>query len=186
MQLSKDGWIDDVACKKSPHYNSRPNDSVKLLVVHGISLPRGEFGGEAVSQLFCGSLDCNSHSSFQSLKNLRVSAHFFIRRDGQLIQFVSCDKRAWHAGRSQWRGENDCNDFSIGVELEGADDIPYESKQYSALGELFAALEKHYPGMKITGHQHISPGRKTDPGEAFDWQKLFDLIGESHDGRADL
>lgn len=184
MKLQKDGWMEGAERVLSPHYDARPEaGDISLLVVHGISLPPNVFGGDQVSQLFCGGLDCDSHPYFAKLKGLRVSAHFFIRRGGELIQFVSCQNRAWHAGASQWRGRECCNDFSLGAELEGADDVAYEPAQYAALAKLHAALCQTYSPLAVVGHEHISSGRKTDPGPAFDWQKLFTDIGREHDGR---
>lgn len=155
-----------------------------LLVVHGISLPPGEFGGDFVERLFCGALDCEAHPYFAALKNLRVSSHFFIRRNGEITQFVPCHMRAWHAGKSQWRGRSGCNDFSVGAELEGEDHSPYEAAQYDSLAFLAMALAARRPGIAAAGHEHVAPGRKTDPGPAFDWSRLFAMIGEEHDGRA--
>ena len=185
--LPQNGWLTNVRRISSPHYDSRPpNCAINLLVIHGISLPSGVFGGDEIRQLFCGSLNCNQHSAFASLKNLRVSAHFLIRRDGELIQFVSCDHRAWHAGESHWQGRDNCNDLSIGIELEGTDDIPYDDAQYDALTPLILALNKLYTPLQIVGHQHIAPHRKTDPGSSFNWQQLFNHIGEDYDGRVNL
>ena len=184
MRLLKDGWIQEARRMHSPHYDSRPDArDISLLVVHGISLPRGEFGGNEVADFFCGKLNFNSRPVFSCLKGVRVSAHFFIRRNGAIMQFVSCENRAWHAGKSQWRGREQCNDFSLGAELEGADDIPYAAAQYDSLAELHFALSQKYAPLFAAGHEHIAPGRKTDPGAAFDWQKLFNKIGDKNDGR---
>ncbi|WP_113907097.1 1,6-anhydro-N-acetylmuramyl-L-alanine amidase AmpD [Aliidiomarina celeris] len=165
--------IEQAQWRPSPHCDerSRPND-IRLLVIHGISLPAGEFGGSAIDDLFLGCLDCSSHPSFSSLAGLRVSAHCLVRRNGELIQYVPFSKRAWHAGVSEWQGETGCNDFSIGVELEGTDTTPYTEAQYRTLVQLTQALITHYPNLSkttIVGHEHIAPGRKTDPGPAFDW-----------------
>jgi AmpD protein len=140
-------------------------------VIHGISLPPGVFGGPGIEQLFTNRLDPREHPYYAALAGLRVSSHFVIRRDGALVQFVPCGKRAWHAGVSAWRGRECCNDFSIGVELEGADDQPYEAAQYGRLGALTRALTARYPIADIVGHSDIAPGRKTDPGPHFDWPR---------------
>ena len=154
----------------SPNHDSRPDGAaITLLVIHGISLPPGEFGGDGVQQLFTNRLDPAEHPYYAAISDSRVSAHLFIRRDGALIQFVDCADRAWHAGVSSWRGRPRCNDFSIGIELEGADDIPYTGPQYAALARATKALVRRYRIEHIVGHSDIAPGRKTDPGPAFDW-----------------
>lgn len=157
----------------SPHCDDRPEGQpIDLLVVHNISLPPGEFGGEAVLQFFTGALDPAAHPYFSSIQHLRVSAHLFIRRNGEVIQFVPLHQRAWHAGTSHFQGKDRCNDFSIGIELEGTDALPYEPQQYHQLATITQLLMKAYPGLtreRIVGHATIAPGRKTDPGEAFDW-----------------
>jgi AmpD protein len=161
----------------SPNCDSRPPDTtVTLLVVHGISLPPGDFGGDGIERLFTNRLDPGVHPYYASIAALRVSAHFLVRRDGSLVQFVACERRAWHAGVSQWQGRERCNDFSIGVELEGADDVPYESAQYGMLGRLVRALRRRYPIADVVGHSDVAPGRKSDPGPAFDWPRLARLI----------
>ena len=144
-----------------------------LIVIHNISLPPGEFGGSAIADLFLNQLDCNAHPYYDAhLRGLRVSSHFLIRRDGALEQFVSCDARAWHAGVSNFFGRERCNDFSIGVELEGTDDTAFDDAQYATLGALVRALVAHYPIEALAGHADIAPGRKTDPGPCFDWSRL--------------
>ena len=154
----------------SPNHDARPRGAtLDLLVIHSISLPPGEFGGPGIEQLFTNRLDPGAHPYFRAIAGLRVSAHFLIRRDGALIQFVACGKRAWHAGVSAWRGRERCNDFSIGVELEGADDRAFEDAQYAQLVTLTRALRARYPIADIAGHADIAPGRKTDPGPRFDW-----------------
>ncbi|VAW91530.1 1,6-anhydro-N-acetylmuramyl-L-alanine amidase [hydrothermal vent metagenome] len=164
----------------SPNCNDRPDPTdISLIVVHGISLPAGQFGGPYIEQLFTNRLDVQQHESFRDLENLKVSSHLFIRRDGQLIQFVPFDKRAWHAGESRYEGRENCNDFSIGIELEGTDNQPYEDVQYQQLSTVIKALLKHYPALghqHIIGHSDIAPGRKTDPGPAFDWAKLAHVL----------
>jgi AmpD protein len=160
-------------CRRSPHFDDRPEgEKVTLLVIHNISLPPGEFGGPWIDDLFMGTLDCAAHPYFKDLEGLRVSAHFLIRRDGTLIQYVPTDKRAWHAGVSSWKGREKCNDFSIGVELEGADDVPFAEPQYESLARLVKQLEMRYGELDIAGHSDIAPGRKTDPGPWFDWARL--------------
>ncbi len=185
MKLQKNGWMRGAKKIPTPHCDMRPDENdIVLLVVHGISIPPGVFGGGEIADFFCGKLDCDSHPAFTALKNMRVSAHFLIRRGGDLIQFAPCNMRAWHAGESQWRGRARCNDFSLGAELEGADNLPYEEAQYDSLARLVLALAKNYAPLFAAGHEHIAPGRKTDPGAAFDWEKLFSKIGKTYDGRA--
>jgi AmpD protein len=140
--------------------------------VHSISLPPGEYGGDAVMRLFTNRLDWDAHAYYQGLRRLRVSAHFLIRRDGQLMQFVSCDRRAWHAGASHWQGRDNCNDFSIGIELEGLEGCRFEAAQYRQLARLLRALAREYPLTTAVGHEHVAPGRKRDPGAGFDWARL--------------
>ncbi|MDM5146924.1 1,6-anhydro-N-acetylmuramyl-L-alanine amidase AmpD [Candidatus Persebacteraceae bacterium Df01] len=183
MNLDNNGWMSDTVHLYSPNQDDRSDKAVRLLVVHGISLPPGMFDGDAIEHLFRNTLDCDSHPFYNTLRNLRVSAHFLLRRDGQLTQFVSCNRRAWHAGESCWRGKTKVNDFSIGVELEGTDDIPYETVQYTKLTTLIQSLAACYTPLAVAGHEHIAPKRKTDPGPAFDWEKLFKLIGTHCDGR---
>lgn len=161
----------------SPNFDERPaGAAIDLLVVHGISLPPGEFGGPGVIQLFTNSLDHEEHPYYAQLRGMQVSAHFFIRRGGEVIQFVPCSKRAWHAGASTWCGRERCNDYSIGVELEGTDELPYEEAQYCALAALSVALQQRYAIRDIVGHSDIAPGRKTDPGAAFDWRHFRKLL----------
>jgi AmpD protein len=163
---------------RSPNRDARPSGiPIDLVVVHGISLPPGQFGGGAIVRLFTNRLDPQAHPYFASIAAMRVSAHFLIRRDGELVQFVSCNDRAWHAGASSWKGRERCNDFSIGVELEGADDIPYAPAQYTMLTRLIRALRRAYPIADVVGHGDIAPMRKTDPGPAFDWARLARLTG---------
>ena len=145
---------------------------MSLLVIHNISLPPGEFGGPHIDELFMGNLHPGAHPYFAQLAGVRVSAHFLIRRDGSLIQYVPTDKRAWHAGVSQWKGREKCNDFSIGVELEGADDVPFAEPQYETLARLIRDLEKRYGKLDVAGHSDIAPGRKSDPGPWVDWARL--------------
>lgn len=160
----------------SPNCDERPvGERVSLVVIHAISLPPGEFGGDSIVRLFTNTLDPDGHPYYRGIWQLRVSAHFLVRRDGRMLQFVSCDKRAWHAGVSQWRGRERCNDFSIGIELEGCDEKPFEDAQYQALARLTDALDEMYPGADLAGHSDIAPGRKTDPGPFFDWARLHEL-----------
>lgn len=160
----------------SPHHDERPPDSpIELIVLHGISLPAGHFGLQYINDLFLGQLQTDADPSFSILQGLRVSAHLLIRRTGEVIQYVPFDKRAWHAGLSSWDGRAQCNDFSIGIELEGTDDIPYTDAQYAVLTDVVDALRGAYPQIAphaVTGHEHIAPGRKTDPGPVFDWDRL--------------
>ncbi len=143
-----------------------------MVVVHSISLPAGLYGGPHIEQLFSNQLDPEAHPEFAPLRGLQVSAHFVIRRDGQVLQFVSCDRRAWHAGRSQWAGREQCNDFSIGVELEGLEGLHFEPAQYQRLHVLLQALRRRYPIRVVLGHEHVAPGRKADPGAGFEWRRL--------------
>ena len=157
----------------SPNCDDRPNGTpISMVVVHGISLPPGRFGGDAIARLFTNRLDPAAHESFATIAALRVSAHFLIRRDGALVQFVPCGRRAWHAGESSWRGRARCNDCSIGIELEGTDSLPYTGAQYAMLARLVRALRSRYPITDIVGHSDIAAGRKSDPGKAFDWSRL--------------
>jgi N-acetyl-anhydromuramoyl-L-alanine amidase len=162
--------LGDVRFIPSPNFDERPAGcDVSLLVIHNISLPPDEFGGNGVIELFTNSLDFEAHPYYPQLRGLKVSAHFFIRRSGEIIQFVPCEKRAWHAGESCWQGRNRCNDYSVGIELEGTDTVPFTDAQYTALVALTSALQKTYPISSIAGHSDIAPGRKTDPGRCFDW-----------------
>lgn len=164
------GWYRHARRRESPHFDARPASAqVELIVVHGISLPAGVFGTEHVDDLFMGQLDTAAHPDFAALKGLRVSAHFVVRRDGGLWQYVSCDQRAWHAGVSRFGSRERCNDFSVGIELEGCDELAYEAAQYESLGALLGALLQSYPVRAVAGHSDIAPGRKTDPGPHFDW-----------------
>jgi len=169
-----DGWSAAARRVDSPNQDARPDaQPPSLLVLHAISLPPGEFGGPGVEALFTNCLDPAEHPYFAQIAALRVSAHFFIRRDGELLQFVSCDRRAWHAGVSNWRGRERCNDFSLGVELEGSDEHRFTEAQYRALNTLIADLKTAYPSLvDIAGHSDIAPGRKTDPGPGFDWGQV--------------
>jgi N-acetyl-anhydromuramoyl-L-alanine amidase len=167
------GLVDGARQAPSPHQDGRPSwATVDLVVLHGISLPPGDFGGPFIEDLFLGRLDPTVHPFFAEISGLRVSAHFLIRRDGELVQFVPVHRRAWHAGLSSYEGRGDVNSFSVGIELEGTDTVPYEDAQYDVLQELLAQLASAYPGLAVTGHEHIAPGRKTDPGPAFDWRRL--------------
>lgn len=173
MKLDLEGWLSDARRVPSPNCDARPEGmAVSLLVVHNISLPPGEFGGPGVEQLFTNRLDPQAHPYYAGIHALRVSAHFFIRRDGELIQFVPCGQRAWHAGVSTWQGRERCNDFSLGVELEGTDDLPFTDAQYTALNRLIEVLRAAYPISSIAGHNEIAPDRKTDPGPCFDWSRV--------------
>jgi len=163
----------------SPNFDARPRATpVDLLVVHGISLPPRVYGGEAILDLFLNRLDPQAHPYFGALRGLRVSAHFLVRRDGELIQFVACARRAWHAGVSRFMGRDRCNDFSIGVELEGSDEDPFEGVQYDRLADLVRTLRTRYPLRHLAGHSDIAPGRKTDPGPHFDWARLRAALGD--------
>jgi len=173
--LAGDGWHQRAWRVDSPNRDARPAGMVvELVVLHNISLPPGRFGGPGVEQLFTNRLDAAAHPFYKEIAGLKVSAHFFLRRDGSLLQFVSCGERAWHAGVSHWRGRQKCNDFSIGIEIEGTDERPYTARQYARLARLVATLRAAYPGIAgIAAHSEIAPGRKTDPGPAFDWARLM-------------
>ncbi|SUW65304.1 1,6-anhydro-N-acetylmuramyl-L-alanine amidase AmpD [Buttiauxella agrestis] len=174
MQL-KNGWLVGVKHVPSPHFDCRPEDETpSLLVVHNISLPPGEFGGPWIDALFTGTLDAEAHPYFAGIAHLRVSAHCLIRRDGEIVQYVPFDKRAWHAGVSLYQGRERCNDFSIGIELEGTDTLPYTDKQYQQLTAIADTLVHAWPAIAdhMTGHCDIAPERKTDPGPAFDWARF--------------
>ncbi|RJF97760.1 1,6-anhydro-N-acetylmuramyl-L-alanine amidase AmpD [Noviherbaspirillum saxi] len=173
FQLDAAGWCAGVERQPSPNFDARAAGTViDLLVIHNISLPPSQFGGPYIADLFGNCLDCDAHPYFDQLRALRVSAHFLIRRDGHVMQFVSANDRAWHAGVSTFCGRERCNDFSIGIELEGSDFEPFEVAQYASLAELTAALRAHYPLTDVVGHEHVAPGRKTDPGPHFDWVRF--------------
>ncbi len=172
MKIDAEGWLDGVRRIVSPNQDARAEGmAIDMVVIHSISLPPGEFGGDGPIRLFTNTCDPAVHACFEELQHVRVSAHFFVRRDGEIIQFVPCLARAWHAGVSRWRGRERCNDFSIGIELEGGDAWPYEAAQYHALDGLLAALVEAYPIRHLLGHCHIAPERKTDPGPYFDWER---------------
>jgi N-acetyl-anhydromuramoyl-L-alanine amidase len=168
-----DGWWLRASRRESPNHNARPDGSdVSLVVVHSISLPPGEYGGDAIEHLFTNQLDWSAHPYFGSIRGLTVSAHFVIRRSGELLQFVSCDRRAWHAGASQWRGRDNCNDYSIGVELEGLEGEHFDDAQYTQLATLLRAVGRRHAIDAVVGHEHVAPTRKHDPGQGFDWARL--------------
>ena len=167
------GWLQAARRVDSANFGARPEGSaIELVVVHSISLPPGEYGGDAIERLFTNRLDPAAHPHFERLRDLRVSAHFLIRRDGELLQFVSCAKRAWHAGESTWNGRAGCNDFSIGIELEGLEGDTFEEAQYECLATSLIDLSGRYPIRAVTSHAHIAPGRKHDPGAGFHWDDL--------------
>lgn len=178
--LRKTGRLPGVTWRPSPNFGARPEGAgISLLVVHNISLPPGRFGGPEIADFFCNQLDISAHPYFQEIAGLQVSAHALIRRNGTVVQFVSLLDRAWHAGRSCFDGREECNDFSIGIELEGCDDVPYTEAQYHRLAELATLLMQAWPDIqvdRITGHSDIAPGRKTDPGPAFDWNRFRALL----------
>lgn len=165
-----EGWLAGLRHVRSPNQGMRPEGAqVSLVVVHNISLPPGEYGGDWVERFFVNRLDAQAHPYFATIAELQVSAHFFVRRSGRVVQFVGCDRRAWHAGQSSWRGCGNCNDYSVGIELEGCDAEGFTPEQYEALWDLVDALRQRYPIAAIAGHSHVAPGRKTDPGPHFDW-----------------
>jgi AmpD protein len=172
--MAADGWVAGARRVLSPNCDRRPpGTEVALLVVHSISLPRGEYRGDAIERLFTNRLDAAAHPSFAELAGLRVSSHFLVRRDGALAQFVPLGRRAWHAGVSRWRGRERCNDFSIGVELEGTDEGDFAAAQYATLCLLLKKLQAILPLREIAAHSDVAPGRKTDPGARFDWPRLL-------------
>ena len=173
MRIDAQGLLSGCEYIPSPNCDDRPDGAIKLLVIHNISLPPGEFGGDGVRQLFSNTLDANEHPYYAVIANFKVSAHFFVRRDGRVIQFVSCLKRAWHAGESCWQGSARCNDYSLGIELEGTDTVPFTDAQYAALKTLTQAIRAAYPIGGIAGHSDIAPQRKTDPGPCFDWGRYL-------------
>jgi AmpD protein len=176
-EIRSDGWCTQASHLPSPNYNDRPDGAeITLLVIHNISLPAGQFGTPYIRDLFQNCLDCDCHPSFDSLRDLKVSTHFLIQRDGALIQFVSSLDRAWHAGISTFQGRSFCNDFSIGIELEGTDYVPFEPAQYQALKLLTQALLTRFAITDIAGHEEIAPGRKTDPGPCFDWLRYQESL----------
>ncbi|KPQ01139.1 1,6-anhydro-N-acetylmuramyl-L-alanine amidase AmpD [Marinobacter sp. HL-58] len=186
--LRRTGRVATARWCPSPNFGLRPEGSgISLLVVHNISLPPGQFGGDAIERFFCNQLEASGHPYFEMIAGMKVSSHLLIRRDGSPVQFVSLLDRAWHAGRSCFQGEEECNDFSIGIELEGTDDIPYTPAQYRALAELSRLIMAAWPDItpdRITGHSDIAPGRKTDPGPAFDWSRYRKLLdaGQTTEG----
>ncbi len=177
MKPNAHGWLSGVRQIASPNFDARPaHTAISLLVIHSISLPPDQFSGAGVQQLFSNQIDPDAHPYYANLRGVKVSAHFFIRRDGELIQFVSCQQRAWHAGVSCWQNRTRCNDFSLGIELEGSDFIAYTDAQYARLSQLTRCLQRHYPLREMVGHADIAPDRKTDPGPFFDWERFRHLL----------
>ncbi|AOW11959.1 anhydro-N-acetylmuramyl-tripeptide amidase [Hydrogenophaga crassostreae] len=173
-----EGWLNAARACPSPNFGHRPPGApINLIVVHSISLPPGEFGGTEIEQLFTNQLDWNAHPYFEHIRGMEVSSHFLIRRDGELVQFVDTHERAWHAGASEWCGRHNCNDFSIGIELEGLEGGCFEAAQYQRLTELCQALLERHPIEHVVGHEHIAPGRKQDPGPGFDWPGFQSALG---------
>ena len=175
--LDENGWLRGARRVDSPNFDERPGgEAPSLIVIHAISLPPDQFGGDGIERLFTNTLDPEAHPYYREIHALRVSAHFLVRRDGEVLQFVSCCQRAWHAGVSSWDGRERCNDFSIGIELEGCDSLPFEPAQYDVLAPLVRALRGAYPLADMVGHSDIAPGRKTDPGPFFDWERCRSLV----------
>ena len=173
-----EGWWRAARRIDSPNHGPRPaGTAVTLALIHSISLPPGEYGGDGVERLFTNRLDWDAHPYYQRIRGMQVSSHFFIRRDGDVLQFVSCDERAWHAGPSSWQGRDNCNDYSIGIELEGLEGETFEPAQYATLTTLLRALAQRYPIEHVAGHEHVAPGRKIDPGPGFDWTGLRGALG---------
>ena len=173
-----DGWYALATHLSSPNFGPRPTDqAITLALIHSISLPPGEYGGDAIERLFTNRLDWDAHPYFQSIRDLQVSAHFLIRRDGEVQQFVSCDRRAWHAGQSCFQGRDNCNDYSVGIELEGLEGQTFEASQYDALVALLRELAAQYAIEHVVGHEHVAPDRKQDPGAGFDWALLARQLG---------
>lgn len=176
--LWQDGWLHSARHVASPNFGPRPASAViDLVVLHSISLPPGVYGGNEVQALFTNQLDWSLHPYYRQIEGMQVSSHFYIRRSGEILQFVSGDDRAWHAGRSHYRGRDNCNDDSVGIELEGLEGDTFESAQYAALAALVPALVRRYPITYIAGHEHIAPGRKLDPGPGLDWALLQHTLG---------
>lgn len=168
-----EGWLSGIRRRRSPNQEQRPAAAkVSLVVIHNISLPPDDFSGDWVERFFANQLNPDAHPYFATIAGLKVSAHFLIRRSGRVVQFVGCDQRAWHAGKSSWNGRDDCNDFSVGIELQGNDHLPYSKSQYASLWRVIDALRSRYPIDSVAGHCHVAPGRKTDPGAGFDWAAL--------------
>jgi len=178
LRIGPDGWVDGIRHVRSPNCDARPAGvAVELLILHNVSLPPGQFGSGCIDRLFCNAPEPRAHPFLALLAGLRVSAHFLIERDGGTTQFVSCRQRAWHAGASTFEGRAGCNDFSIGIELEGTDFVAFETAQYAALAQLARALRSALPLRAVRGHSHIAPGRKTDPGPLFDWDRFARQAG---------
>ena len=174
----QDGWWRGATRIASPNFNARPADArVDTVVLHSISLPPGRYGGDEIERLFTNTLDWSAHPYFETIRGLTVAAHFVIRRDGSALQFVSIDDRAWHAGQSRWDGREGCNDFSIGVELEGLEGETFEAAQYATLERLLPAIDARRAIRHVVGHEHVAPGRKNDPGAGFDWVELASRLG---------
>ena len=179
--LWSSGWYRFARRLDSPNFGPRPGATVvDLIVLHSISLPPGRYGGDEVQALFTNTLDWSAHPYFRQIEGMQVSAHFYVRRGGELWQFVSCDQRAWHAGASRWDGRDNCNDFSVGIELEGLEGETFEAAQYEALAGLCSAIGQRYPIRGVAGHEHVAPGRKQDPGAGFDWPLLQRSLGWHH------
>jgi N-acetyl-anhydromuramoyl-L-alanine amidase len=173
LEINTTGIATQAEFIDSPNQDARPGDAdISMVVIHNISLPPREYGGRGIIRLFTNQLDPTEHPYYAEIHQLRVSSHFLIRRDGQLMQFVPCSQRAWHAGTSTWQGRERCNDFSVGIELEGSDFDPFEETQYETLNRLLKAIKRRYPIKDVVGHSDIAPGRKTDPGPCFDWSKV--------------
>jgi AmpD protein len=172
------GWLASAHALASPNFGPRPAGvAIDLVVLHSISLPPGRYGGDEVQRLFTNRLDWDAHPYFQQIRGLEVSAHFYVRRTGELWQFVSCDDRAWHAGASVWQGRENCNDYAVGIELEGLEGETFETAQYETLARLCDDLAQRYPIAGVAGHEHVAPGRKLDPGPGFDWAALRQRLG---------
>jgi len=177
----RDGWLRGARRCDSPNFGPRPEGvAPELILIHSISLPPGEYGGDAIEALFMNRLDWSAHPYFEQIRGLQVSSHFVVRRDGEVIQFVSCEQRAWHAGASSWRGREGCNDYSIGIELEGLEGETFESAQYDALAPLMRLVGQRYRIAGVAGHEHVAPGRKHDPGTGFDWPRLMRALRWPH------
>ena len=171
------GWLRAARRCESPNFGPRPDGvAPDLIVLHSISLPPGEYGGDAIERLFTNRLDWDAHPYYRQIRGLVVSSHFVVRRDGELLQFVSCDERAWHAGQSAWRGRSNCNDFSIGIELEGLEGERFEPAQYDTLSVLMRRIARRYRIDGVAGHEHIAPGRKHDPGIGFEWPRVANAL----------